>query len=106
MRAAESIVHVEIGELCQRTRKSFVVGFFFGMEAEIFEQKSLSALEPRRQLFRFDTHTIRREADIATALQHVVEQHAQTLGHRLETHLGIRLAFRPSKMRSHNYLRA
>src|SRR5579885_2879907 len=76
------------------------------MKTQILKQKSLAALQSHSQFLGFNSYAIRREANVATALKHAVEQHAQALGNGLETHFGIRLAFWPTKMRGHDHLRS
>ena len=106
MGGAEGIVYVIIGQLSQRTGEGLVVGFFFWMEAQVLEQQSLSALKPRRKLFRFNPDAVRREADVTATLQYIIEQHPQTLRYRLEAHPGIWLSLGTSEMRCQNQLRA
>ena len=106
MCGAEGIVYVVIGQLSQRTGEALVVGFFFWMKAQVLEQQSLSALKPRRKLFRFNPDAVRREADVTATLQHIIEQHPQTLRHRLEAHPGIWLSLGTSEMRRQNQARS
>src|SRR5271157_1485238 len=51
MGCAERVVDIEIGKLGELLRKSLVVLFFFGVEAEVFEQQRLSLFEFERDFF-------------------------------------------------------
>ncbi len=84
MSGAEGVVDVEFGELGELLRKMFVVLFFLGVEAEVFEQQGLAFLELERHFFGFGTNALGAEANIFAARQFFVEQHAQTFGDGLE----------------------
>src|SRR5258708_7768600 len=99
MSGAEGVVDVEFGELGELLRKMFVVLFFFGVEAEVFEEQRLAFFELERHLFGFGTNALRAEANVFAARQFFVEQHAQTLGDGLETQLEIGLTFGASQVR-------
>src|SRR5450759_3784863 len=99
MGGAEGVVDVEIGELGELLRKMFVVGFFLGVEAEVFEQQRLAFLELERHFFGFGPNALGAEADVFAARQFFVEHHAQTLGNGLEAQLWIGLAFGTAEVR-------
>src|SRR5258706_1672394 len=76
MGGAEGVVDVEIGEFGELLRKMFVVLFFLGMEAEVFEQQRLAFFEFESHLFGFGTNAFGAEANVFAARQFFVEQHA------------------------------
>src|ERR1039458_1848678 len=67
MGGAESVVDVEIGELGELLGKSFVVLFFLGVEAEVFEQQRLAFLELERHFFGFGPNALGAEANVFAA---------------------------------------
>ena len=106
MRGAEGVVDIEIGELAKLPGEVLVVGFFFGVEAEVFEQQGLAFFQLARHFFGFGADALGTEADVLAARQFLVEHHAQTFGDGLEAHLGIRLAFGTAEVRGENEARA
>ena len=98
MRRAESVVHVEVAQLSQSPGELRIVGFLFRVKAQILQQQGLPALQLLSHLFRLHANAVGRKADVLTAPQYLVDQNAQSLGHRLQAHLGIRLALRTSKV--------
>jgi hypothetical protein len=105
MRRSKSIVDVVFRQAGELLRESLVIGFFLGMKAQVFQQQRLAFLELARNFLGFWANTLRAKADVFAAGQLFVEQHAQTLGHGLETHLRIGLSFRTSEMRGKNQAR-
>ena len=59
MRRTERVVDVEFGKLGELFGKILVVGFFFGVEAKIFEQQRLAFFELERHLFGFRANAMR-----------------------------------------------
>src|SRR6185312_8534706 len=84
----------------QRARELLVVGFFFGMKAKVFKEKRLPFFQPVGHLFRSHADAIGSKANVATASQLLIEQHAQAFRRRLQAHFAVYLAFRTAKMRS------
>ena len=105
MRRAERVVDVVLGQVRQLPGELLVVGFFFGVEAQVLEQQRLALFQLRRDFLGFRADALGTEADVLAARQFLVEQHAQPLGHRLQTHLGIGLALGPAQVRSQNQAR-
>src|SRR5260221_4419087 len=99
MGGAEGVVDVEISEFGELLRKMFVVLFFLGVEAKVFEQQRLAFFEFECHLFGFGTNGLGAESNVFAARQFFVEQHAQTLGGGLETQLRIGLAFGAAQVR-------
>ena len=83
VRSAERIVHIKIGKIGQLLSEFFVIRFFFGMEAQIFQQQSLALLQLPCHLLGFNANAIGAEADVLPARQLFIQQHAQALGNRL-----------------------
>ena len=100
------VVHVIIGKIGELLGKLFVVGFLFRVKAQILEQQRLAFFQLASHLFRFNPHAVWAESHVLARCQLAVEHHAQTLRHRLQTHLGIRLAFGPPQMRCKDQARA
>src|ERR1019366_6669421 len=106
MGGAEGIIDVVLGKLGELLGKSFVVLFFFGVEAQVFEQQRLAFFEFERYFFGFRPDTVGAEAHVFSARQFFIEQHAQTLGHRLQAQLGIGVAFGTAEVRRQDQARA
>ena len=85
---------------------SAIVGFLFGVEAQVLQQQGLSLLQFGGHLLGLRTDAVGGEADVFAAAQNFIQQDAQPLGHRLQAHLGIRLALGTSQVRSQNQARA
>src|SRR5271168_3013756 len=98
MRGSESIVHIVIGEAGELLGKLFVIGLFFGVEAEIFQKQSLSFFKLACDFLCFRADAFRRKSYVFSASQFLVEKHTQTLGHGLETQLGVGLAIGTAEM--------
>ena len=102
MRRAESVIDVIIRQAGEFFGESRIVGLFFRMEAEIFQQQRLSWLQLGRHLFGFDAHALRTEAHVLVETELLIQQHAQPLGHRFEAHFRIRFALGTPQMRGQN----
>ena len=76
------------------------------MEAQVFEQQSLTLFQFERHFFGFRADTVRAEADVFAAGEFLVEQHAQAFGNRLEAHLRIGFALRTAEMGGQDKARA
>ena len=64
MRAAEGVVHVDVAETGKLFREGRIVGFFFGVKAQIFEQQHLARFELSRKFERDLADAIGRECDV------------------------------------------
>ena len=106
MRRSERVVHVVVAKLAQLLGEVRIVGFLFGVEAQVLQQQRLAAFQLLGHLLGLHADAVGREADILAAAQHIVDQNAQPLGDRLQAHLGIGLAFGTSQMRSQDEPRA
>ncbi len=98
MGGAEGVVDVKVCQLGESFGKSFVVGFFFGVETKILEQKSLAAFQLACHFFRLDANAISGKADILAASHGLIEQDAEPLRNGTETVLGIDLALGTSEV--------
>src|ERR1022692_736753 len=97
---AELTIPIEVAVLSQVPPEFRIVGLLFRVKAQIFQQQRLPALQLLSHLLRLRANAGGREADVFSASQYVVEQNAQSLGHRLQAHLGIGLALGTPKVRS------
>ena len=91
MRGAERVVHVDVAKRSQLFRKLRIVLFLLRVKAQILQQQDFTGR--RFHGFHFGTDTIRRH------LYGPAQQFFQTLGHRLQAHFRIGLAFRTAQMR-------
>ncbi len=99
VRRAEGVVHVVVGQLGKLVRKVLVIGFFFGVEAQVFEQQGMAFLQLRGHFLGLHADAIGREAHVDAAADARVQQVAQPFRHRLQAHLGIGLALGTAEMR-------
>src|SRR5512146_1435773 len=106
MSGSEGVIDVEVGELRQLLGEGLVVGFFFGMEPDVFEQQGLAALELTCQFFGLHANAVGREADVLAASDALVEQDAKALGDGAQAEFRLRLALGTSEMRRENELGA
>ena len=98
MRRAESVVYVVVRQAGKLLGELGIVGFFFGMEAQILQQQGLALFQSSGHLLGFGADAVGTEADVFSARQFLVQQHAQAFGRRLEAHRRIGLALGPAKM--------
>ena len=73
MRRSEGVVHIQLGELGQRFCEIFVVGFFFWMKAQVFEQQDLTGVQFLDHLPGFPSDAIGRKSDVAVSTLGLVE---------------------------------
>lgn len=100
MGGAESIVYIHLAQCGELLREGGIVGFFFGMEAEVFKQKHLTIFELVGELARKIANTVRRERDIYLFADSVVEHDTEAVDDRAQTVLRIRLAFGAAQVRA------
>ena len=74
MRGAECVVDVNFCKRGELLRELGVIGFFFGVVAEILKQQNLAGLKLARHFAGDFTDAIRREGDIDLGTELVVEQ--------------------------------
>ena len=98
MRGPESVVHVVVRQTGKLLGELGVVGFFFGMEAQIFQQQGLALFQLSGHLLGFRADAFGAEAHVFSARQLLVQQHAQAFGRRLQAHRQIGLSLGPAKM--------
>ena len=67
MGGAERVIDVVLGELGELLGEILVVGFFFRVEAQVFEQQRLSFFEFQRDFFSFGPDALGTETDIFSA---------------------------------------
>src|SRR5574341_1329409 len=93
MRRTKGVVHINVAEPSQLLGELSVVCFLFSMEAQIFEQQNISILQSVGLTQYLFTHTVGRHLNLFP------KKSTESCCHRLETHLGVGLAFRPAKVR-------
>ena len=98
MRRSESVVYVVVGQAGKLLGELGIVGFFFGMEAQILQQQSLALFQLSGHLFSFRADAFRAEAYVFTARQFLVQQHTQALRYGFEAHRGIGFALGPAEV--------
>src|SRR5438105_10163928 len=100
MRGTERIVHEEITELGERSRKPLVVLLFAAEEAGVLEQKDLAGLEILARLDRFVGIGALNENHRMSA------QLLEPFRDRVERVFGVRLSFGTSEMREDHWARS
>ena len=106
MGCTKGIIDVDITQRGKLARKFLVVGFFFRVEAEIFQQQHLPFLKLARHLLRFQADTIRAKTDVACAANAFIDQDPQNFGGRLEAVPGIGFALGAAQMGCQDKLRS
>ncbi len=101
---AEGVVDVDIGQRGQRLGEGRIVGFFLGVEAQVFQQQHLAGLELAGHLAGHFADAIGRKGHVDVLAQLLVEQFAQPVDHRAQRVLGIRLALGTAQVRGQNHL--
>ena len=104
MRRAEGVVDIDLGQRGQRLGKGRIVGFFFGVEAQIFKQQHLAGFELARHLLGHFANAVGRKGHVDGLAEFLVEQLAQPVDHRAQRILRIRLALGAAEVRSQNDL--
>ena len=102
---AEGIVHVDLSQRGQRLRELRIVGFFFGVEAQIFEQQHLAGLELVGHLLGDFAYAVGEKATFHARPDVLIEQLAQPVDDRAQRVLRIRLALGTAEVRGQNHLR-
>ena len=83
MRGAESVVYVVVRQAGKLLGELGIVGFFFGMEAQILQQQGLALFQPSGHLLSFGADAFGAEAHVFAARQFFVQQHAQAFSRRV-----------------------
>ena len=104
VRGAEGVVHVDLGQRGQRLGEGRIVGLFFGVEAQVFEQQHLARLELARHLFGNFADAIGRKGHVDALAEFLVEQLAQPVDHGPQRVLRIGLALGPAQVRGQDHL--
>ena len=84
--AAEGVVDVDVAEAGELFGEGGVVGFFFGVEAEVFEQEGLAGLEVAGELDGDLADAVGGEGDVFVWVEDVVEQDAQAVDDGAQAH--------------------
>ena len=99
MRGTERVVHIDVAKLRELLRKAGIVGLFFRVIAQVFQQQHFARLGQHG--FHCRPDAIRRE------FHRLAEKLLPELrGHRLHAHLRIRLAFGAAEVRREDHARA
>jgi len=93
---AETVLDEDVGQFGELGRESVVVGFFFGVETQVFEQQDLTRLDPGGGLGGGFADAISRELDRS------VKNLLQALGDREQAAAHVALAVRAPKVRTNN----
>ena len=72
--AAEGVVDVDVAERGELLGEGGIVGFFFGVEAEVFEQEGLAGFEVGGHLAGDGADAVGGEGDVLVVAEDVVEQ--------------------------------
>ena len=84
--------------------KAGIVGFFFGVVAQVFEQQHLAGLELARHFAGHFADAVGREGHVDRFADLLVEQLAQAVDDRAQRILRIRLALGAAQVRGQNDL--
>jgi hypothetical protein len=98
MGGPESVIHIDVAQFRELFRKPRVIRLLLGVIAQVLQKQHLA--RRRQHGFHFRTHAIRRESHGSA------QKLLQLRGHRLHTHLRIRLAFGTAQVRCEDYARA
>ena len=90
--STECVVHIDISQPGQPSSKDGIIGFFFRLEAHVFENKDLAILQSGGGGLGLFTHRLVHKAHRAT--QHFGQLH----GHRGQAHRRFPLAVRATQM--------
>ena len=93
VRRAKGVVDVEVAQTGERAGKLLVVGFFFGMEAQVLQQQDLVVSESEHHLLDFFSDAIGGKADRS------FQQLVQPLDHRPQAQLRFPLPLGTAQMR-------
>ena len=93
MGGAKRIIHVDVGQVCQRTTEGRVISFFLGVETQILKHDD----RPGRKLV--DLALNRRSHTIWSEMHRTTQQFPEERGHRFETESRCDYAPRTPKMR-------
>ena len=99
MGGAKGVVNVDLGEGGELFGEGWVVGFFFRMEAEIFQEQNLAGLELAGKFRGNVTNAVGGKADIDVEADVVVEQFAKAVDDGAQGILGVGLAFGAAEVR-------
>ncbi len=106
MGGAEGIVHVDLAERGQLLCECGIIGFLFGVEAQVLQQQHLAILELVRQLAREIADAIRRKSHIHLLADSVIEHDAEPVHDRPQAVFGIWLALGAAEVRAEDDLAA
>jgi hypothetical protein len=84
--AAEGVVDVDVAEAGEFFGEDRIVGFFFGMEAEVLEQKGLAGFEVGGHFAGDYAYAVRREGYVLVVAEDVIEQAAKVGNEGAEAH--------------------
>ena len=97
-------LHVDLGQRGQGLGEGRIVGFFFGVEAEVFEQQHLARFELAGHLFGNFAHAVGREGHVDGFAELLVEEFAEAVDDGAQRILRIRLALGAAEVRGKNDL--
>ena len=100
MGAAEGVVDVDVAERGELLGEGRVVGFFFGVEAEVFEKEGLAGLEVVGHLGGDFAYAIGGEGYVFIFVEDVVEEVTKMVHDGAEAHGGDGLALGAAEVRA------
>ena len=104
MGRAEGVVYVNVGEQGKGLGECRVVGFFFGVVTEVFEEQDLAALELGCHFIGDGSNAIWREGHVLEGADFLVEEFAEAVDYGTERILWIRLALGTAEVRGEDDL--
>ena len=104
MRGAEGVVDIDVCQRGQSLGKGRIVGFLFGMKAQVFQQQHLAGFKLSSHFAGDFADAIGRKGHVHILAQFLIEQLAQPFYHRAQRILGIRLALGAAQVRGQNHL--
>jgi len=102
--AAEGVVDVKLAELGESLGEFGIVGFFFGVKAEVFEKEGLSGLELGGEFGGDLADAVGGESDIFAWAENVVEELAEAVDDGPEAHGGDGFALGAAEVRAEDDL--
>ncbi len=93
MGAAEGVVDVDVAEGGELLRELGIVGFFFGVEAEVFQQQDLAGFKLAGKFFGDVADAVGGKGDVGLFAEVMIEQGAEAVDDGAQAVFEIDLAF-------------
>jgi hypothetical protein len=104
VRGAEGVVDVDLGQRGQRLGEGRIVGFLFGVVAQVLKQQNLAGLKLAGHLAGHFAHAVGGKGHVDAFAERLVEQFAQAVDDRAQRILWIRFALGAAQVRGQDDL--